>query len=472
MAGSGQEPQPKAFSLNFKGPGKAAKPASKPGAPGRVAGFEDGAALAAGGPARKGQLIIPLPQSQDAARGPRAFRADRWEQGRGCVCKLQPSQSSTAQAVLTAAPRLPQTPVACRYLPQKEDEAAGLAGEHFVVAAPEVKPVGQYGLQPKKPGSGAPAPAVKAEASAAQPPREAPRSSADSDWMAARRGTTRQDDAKQVCVQLRSPAFIRPLSRSCLCCTLQLREDLMRLPDEASEAQYEAVPVELFGEAMLRGMGWSEGKALGRRATEVSLQSCQMQQQMLVAAGLCSRSATCACWVTLCPSTARAAQGLELTRWLLRRTSRRPSMCADHRAWAWELSLPGRQALIARSGGEPVCVCIPACTAYAREQGAISLTRPARACHCQASLAASRLLRQQVRLTCRLQDRCADAAQAADQAVQASSSEWLSRVLTTLYLLAGGQARHRGPSQTWFTSTQPQGCRRTSSLLGQRSQSA
>jgi G patch domain and KOW motifs-containing protein len=35
-----------------------------------------------------------------------------------------------------------------------------------------------------------------------------------------------------------------------------------RLPDEADEAAYEAMPIEEFGAAMLRGMGWSEGQVL------------------------------------------------------------------------------------------------------------------------------------------------------------------------------------------------------------------
>ena len=52
---------------------------------------------------------------------------------------------------------------------------------------------------------------------------------------------------------------------------MQLREDLTRLPDSATEAQYEAIPVEAFGEAMLRGMGWVEGRALGRKDMEVSV---------------------------------------------------------------------------------------------------------------------------------------------------------------------------------------------------------
>ena len=35
---------------------------------------------------------------------------------------------------------------------------------------------------------------------------------------------------------------------------------MARLPDEADEAAYEAMPIEEFGAAMLRGMGWSEGQ--------------------------------------------------------------------------------------------------------------------------------------------------------------------------------------------------------------------
>lgn len=31
---------------------------------------------------------------------------------------------------------------------------------------------------------------------------------------------------------------------------------------------YEAMPVEAFGEALLRGMGWSEGRAVGRNVKE------------------------------------------------------------------------------------------------------------------------------------------------------------------------------------------------------------
>lgn len=37
------------------------------------------------------------------------------------------------------------------------------------------------------------------------------------------------------------------------------------MPDMSTVDEYEAIPVEAFGEAMLRGMGWTEGKALGRR---------------------------------------------------------------------------------------------------------------------------------------------------------------------------------------------------------------
>ncbi|KDD73115.1 hypothetical protein H632_c2521p0, partial [Helicosporidium sp. ATCC 50920] len=45
----------------------------------------------------------------------------------------------------------------------------------------------------------------------------------------------------------------------------QLRQDVANLPPEASLEAYEAMPVEAFGEALLRGMGWREGRAIGRK---------------------------------------------------------------------------------------------------------------------------------------------------------------------------------------------------------------
>eukprot|EP01018_Ginkgo_biloba_P012885 Gb_22526 [translate_table: standard] len=44
----------------------------------------------------------------------------------------------------------------------------------------------------------------------------------------------------------------------------KLREDLQELPDEASLDAYDSLPVEDFGAALLRGMGWAEGKGIGR----------------------------------------------------------------------------------------------------------------------------------------------------------------------------------------------------------------
>ncbi|KAK0524796.1 DNA primase large subunit Spp2 [Tilletia horrida] len=44
-----------------------------------------------------------------------------------------------------------------------------------------------------------------------------------------------------------------------------LRRDLDYRPDAPDAAAYQAVPVEAFGAAMLRGMGWKEGMGAGRR---------------------------------------------------------------------------------------------------------------------------------------------------------------------------------------------------------------
>lgn len=51
----------------------------------------------------------------------------------------------------------------------------------------------------------------------------------------------------------------------------RLREDLALLPDEASLDAYDDVPVEEFGKALLRGMGWESGKPIGRNSTTVAV---------------------------------------------------------------------------------------------------------------------------------------------------------------------------------------------------------
>ena len=40
--------------------------------------------------------------------------------------------------------------------------------------------------------------------------------------------------------------------------------DVALRPDEAKEADYEQVPIEQYGFAMLRGMGWKEGMGIGK----------------------------------------------------------------------------------------------------------------------------------------------------------------------------------------------------------------
>jgi G-patch domain len=46
--------------------------------------------------------------------------------------------------------------------------------------------------------------------------------------------------------------------------TSSFRADVATRPDQASLDAYDAVPVEEFGAALLRGMGWKEGQAIGR----------------------------------------------------------------------------------------------------------------------------------------------------------------------------------------------------------------
>jgi len=51
--------------------------------------------------------------------------------------------------------------------------------------------------------------------------------------------------------------------------TAALRGDLQHLPPESTVEEYERMPVEAFGEALLRGMGWKEGRGIGRGKQDV-----------------------------------------------------------------------------------------------------------------------------------------------------------------------------------------------------------
>ncbi len=45
--------------------------------------------------------------------------------------------------------------------------------------------------------------------------------------------------------------------------------DVFLLSQVAGLDAYEAMPVEAFGEAMMRGMGWQEGKSVGKNGKAV-----------------------------------------------------------------------------------------------------------------------------------------------------------------------------------------------------------
>lgn len=46
--------------------------------------------------------------------------------------------------------------------------------------------------------------------------------------------------------------------------TSAFKEDLENRPDETTMDAYDNIPVEEFGAALLRGLGWNEGDGIGR----------------------------------------------------------------------------------------------------------------------------------------------------------------------------------------------------------------
>lgn len=45
---------------------------------------------------------------------------------------------------------------------------------------------------------------------------------------------------------------------------LSFKDDVENRPDETSMDAYEKIPVDEFGAALLRGLGWNEGEGIGR----------------------------------------------------------------------------------------------------------------------------------------------------------------------------------------------------------------
>jgi hypothetical protein len=55
--------------------------------------------------------------------------------------------------------------------------------------------------------------------------------------------------------------------------------DYAKAPDAPTEADYDAVPIEEFGAAMLRGMGWKDGEAIGRNKGQAPLKQRNLERR-------------------------------------------------------------------------------------------------------------------------------------------------------------------------------------------------
>lgn len=73
---------------------------------------------------------------------------------------------------------------------------------------------------------------------------------------------------------------VRPLTEDEL-----YRRDILSLPDPATLEEYENVPVEEFGNALLRGMGWKEGEGIGKNKKEASIPNKMIRRSQFLGIG-------------------------------------------------------------------------------------------------------------------------------------------------------------------------------------------
>ncbi|QSL65281.1 hypothetical protein MERGE_002590 [Pneumocystis wakefieldiae] len=63
------------------------------------------------------------------------------------------------------------------------------------------------------------------------------------------------------------------------------KRDIMNLPDPATLEDYENIPVEEFGNALLRGMGWKEGEGIGKNKQEAEVPNKMVRRTQFLGIG-------------------------------------------------------------------------------------------------------------------------------------------------------------------------------------------
>ncbi|KAI0029252.1 DExH-box splicing factor binding site-domain-containing protein [Vararia minispora EC-137] len=144
---------------------------------------------------------------------------------------------------------------AARYIPESAKAGTGVDGSVGGLGTRDVINAGpqREGLQIRQPHT---AVATSAKQTAIEPADEAsPREALTEDQLAIRALLSGSD----VATPELAPIPLRPTEDDAY------QQDVGELPESATLADYERVPVEQFGAALLRGMGWKEGQAASKR---------------------------------------------------------------------------------------------------------------------------------------------------------------------------------------------------------------
>ncbi|KAK8180120.1 DExH-box splicing factor binding site-domain-containing protein [Phyllosticta capitalensis] len=220
-------------------------------------------------PANKKRPHSTLQDSDDEDAAPQAQTVSHFDVAAGGAIDSAKKETSNGPLVISSQPNRDWRAESQRKrqksaLPNRQNAHANAAADDFE----EEKPV--YGLNiVNKEASSTPTEEQNGAATTPAPEGEAGAAAGDSTSEPAKPKTDDQLAIEALTGDKPKSELVLPAVETE---EQAFRRDYESAPDMASLNEYEAVPVEEFGAALLRGMGWKEGEAIGRRKGQKAVQ--------------------------------------------------------------------------------------------------------------------------------------------------------------------------------------------------------